>query len=315
MSAIKSLCEKIDKTFFNVLAESSQAASYLLASLYRYKATAKNHDKERLQATLRALKKKLQPPQIQLIWEEINSFTLVDWQALDLGTQKSLSFLKKYMLAHRTYLGALPMTALLALGKKPDWYRDVLIALVRKHLLSLQQPDPFIRLKFSFSLLRKGGAEQNFLYLSRYLEKCASLPIEEITTLGSQDGKVAELILKDLTNTLGYFQVSANFVAKHIQLRLIIAKQWQAYFDTYPLDEKIQTFIQAKLPDLKKQYPEFRNITLDSKVTRHYHVHPPSASQNASAPSRRLHFRYLRPALTFVVDGIQHIAQKARMWL
>ncbi len=321
MSAVKSLCERIDKSFFEVLAESSQAASYLLAELYRLKAITKHPDKIRLNQTLTALKKKLQPVHITLLWQAIN-VAPVDWEVLDPGTRKSLTFLKKCMLAQRTYLSALTVEALLALGKKPDDYREVLIALVRKHLLSHKQPDPFIERDFSYALLRKGGTEQNFLYLSRYMAKCVSLPIAQITVLGTHNAKVAELILKDLTNTMGYFEVSANLVGAHRTLRSLIADQWQAYVETYPLDEKIQAFVNEELPHLKKRYPEFRGIRLDNRVERHYHIAPPG--ENTKIPlshPRFSHFRRLRPMLGYLVRGIRYVkqhldeqlAQKARM--
>jgi hypothetical protein len=320
VSAVKSLCERIDNTFFEVLEESYQAASYLLAELYRLKAITKHPELIRLNQTLMSLKKKLQPVHITLLWQAVN-LAPSDWEVLDPGSRKSLLFLKKSMLAQRTYLSVLPVQMLLVWGKKPDDYREVLIALVRKRLLSLNQTDPFIEGEFSYPLLRKGGTEQNFLYLSRYMALCASLPIAEITMLGTFDCKVAELILKDLTNTLGYFEVSANLVGVHRALRLTIANQWQAYVQTYPLNESIQAFIGEELPHLKKRYPEFRKIMLDNRVERHYHITPPCESIKVSLSLPRFsHFRSLRPVLGFIAYGIdclkQHLdeqlAQKAR---
>jgi len=310
--AIKSLCERIDKNFFEVLVESPLVASYLLADLYRYKAVAQNEDSIRLRQTLRRLKSKLQPSHITLIWQTISNMTQADWEVLDPGTRKSLDFLKRSMLAQRTYLRSLPMDALLALGKKPDWYREVFIALVRKHLLLKKQNDPFVGSAFSFKLLRQGGAEQNFLYLSRYVAQCASLPILEIATLGSHDSKVAELILKDLTNSQGYFEVGAKFAQMHVSLRTVIAKQWQRYLETYPLSAKDAAFLQAELHHLQKRYPVFHKVILDNRHTRHYQTNPQSQPPIAAPVPARFHVMFMLPApIAFIVWGMGRLRQHA----
>lgn len=313
MPAVKSLCERIDHTFFEVLAESPQAASYLLAQLYRLRVKSKHPDIKRLNQTLMTLKKKLQPKHISALWQAINPAT-ADWEVLDPSTRKSLTLLKRSMLAQRTYLFAIKVEDLLACGKRTDNYREVFIALVRKHLLSHQLADPFVDGGFSYALLRKGGAEQNFLYLSRYLAQCASLPIAQITLLGTYDCKVAELILKDLTNTRGYFEVSADLVGVHKALRWPIAKQWQAYVETYPLDEKIHAFISEELPHLKKRYPEFRGILLNNRVSRHYHLVLPCETASASVVIPRYsHFSSLRPVLGFLLRGIECLKQQLKV--
>lgn len=272
MSAVKALCQKIDRVFFKVLTKPSMAATYLLADLYRYQATAKGEDKKNIYATLRKLK--LQPDQIKTLWRSISSMPSSNWKVLDPETQKSLNMLKRAMLQDTVYLQALELSDLLSLGKSVIWYRDVLIALIRKHQLLRHGTDPFTSRDFSYRIVRQGGSEQNYLYVSRYIARCHSLPIKEIITLGSHQSKVAELILKDLTNSHSYFPVSAGYAKRHASLRSVIAKDWQRYLEVYPLHAEDRDYLERELPLLQAHYPEFRRVQIDNRVTRHYQEEP-----------------------------------------
>lgn len=322
MLAIKTLCDKIDKTFFEVLGKSAQAASYLLADLYRYKAKAVGDDKMRIARTLHKLKNKLTKPQIRALWQHITMLPLAQSALLSKDMRQSLKLLKRIMLINRFYLEALDMPALLQAGNEVSEYREVFIALIRKHLLLKGKRDPFSCLDFSYSMLRQGGAEQNFLYLSRYIAQCDELPVVAITQLGSRYSQMAELILKDLTNSRGFFQVGSYYARLHDSLRDTIAVSWQQHLETYPLNTRDEAYLRKELPLLQKRYPEFRKVSFNHRVTRHYQVSPPALPQTVNTASVNTTVIWILPApIAFLYYGFmrlkQHadetIAQRARM--
>ncbi|MGE3317904.1 MAG: hypothetical protein AB7I18_01300 [Candidatus Berkiella sp.] len=322
MSAVKTLCDKIDKTFFEVIQKSVQAASYLLADLYRYRAKAKNNDKLRITRTLHKLKLHLSKSQIMALWQSINSLTAAQSVLLSKDMQQSLKMLKRAMLTNEFYLQALDMAALLKAGNSLSEYREVLIALIRKHLLINNKGDPFLCLDFSYRMVRQGGAEQNFLYLSRYIAQCGELPIVAITQLGSRHSQVAELILKDLTNSRGFFQVGALFARLHDSLRDKIALTWQQHLETYPLNTHDEAFLRKELPLLQKRHPEFRKVSFNNRITRHYQSAPPAVPQTMREALTNSAVVWILPApVSFLYYAFtrlkqhadQTIAERARM--
>ncbi|MCS5709980.1 hypothetical protein [Candidatus Berkiella aquae] len=270
MSAVKALCQKIDKNFFRVLKKSALTANYLLADLYRFQRTAKGQDKKYISATQDKLKQKLEPTHMQELWRVISHMTPSKWKVLDKGTQKSLTLLQRAMLENENFLQALEPSDLLLLGKSAIWYREVLIALIRQHQLVHHAKDPFSNKDFSYRLVRQGGSEQNFLYVAGFIAKCKTLPIARIITLGSYQRKIAQFILKDLTNSRGYFPISSGYVDLHPRLRQAIANDWMHYFENYPLCQEDRLYLERKLPLLQKKYPEFKKVLLNNRVTRHF---------------------------------------------
>lgn len=272
--AIKALCAKVDSNFFQVLSCSAQAACFLLADVYCFRAKAKDAEKARLCATIVKLKKQLTPSHISLLWQALGTIGSIEWNLLSRGVKRSLTVLRKAMLRQKTYLPFIDNAALLQLGKDPDWYREVFIALIRKHQWQHALPDPFIYPGFSYHLVSIGGAEQNFLYVSNFVAQCAALPVQELVLLGSHQPKVAALLLKDLTNSAGYFQVGAEFARIHPCLRATIAKDWRRLLEIFPLNKADNQYLQQVLPELKKDYPEFSHVVFDNRSTRHYQAVP-----------------------------------------
>lgn len=272
--AIKALCAKVDSNFFQVLTHSAQAASFLLADLYCFRAKATQAEKNQLCATLIKLRKQLTPSHIRLIWQTLPRVDSVEWYCLSRGAKFALTLLRKVLLRKKVYLQFIDTATLLELGKNPDWYREIFIALIRKHLWQHALNDPFKYPNFSYHLVSKGGVEQNFLYVSNFVAKCASLPVAELILLGRYQPKVAALILKDLINSTGYFQIGAAFARMHPCLRTQIAKDWQHILEVFPLNKEDDTYLQQALPLLKKDYPEFCNVAFDNRVTRHYQEAP-----------------------------------------
>lgn len=294
MSAVKELCQKIDKNFLRVLTKSATTANYLLADLYRFQKTAKGSDRKRIRMTLEKLAQKLLPTHIQNLWRTLCNITPANWKVLDKGTQKSLTILKRSMLENKNFLQALKPSDLLLLGKSVVWYREVLIALIRQHQLLHHAKDPFTSKDFSYHLVRQGGSEQNFLYVSGFFARCKTLPIAQIITLGSYQHKIARLILKDLTNSRGYFPISAGFVDLHPRLRQTIANDWMHYVENYPLCDEDRLYLEWKLPILQKRYPEFKKVLLNNRVPRHFSKE--AFIPQPSTTNRTRHVVLMRPA-------------------
>lgn len=288
MFSVKRLCQKIDNTFLTALQQPSMAAAYLLADVYRTLAKASIADKQQLKKTLRTLQHKLTAKQIQSLWQRISTIKPATWQVLDPDSQVSLNHLKRVMLRDPIYLRALTPAALLPLGQSVSWYREILVALIRQHCNKCKGVNPFIEDNFSYALLKAGGAEQNFLYVSSFIAQCESLPTASILQLGSQHSKVAELIMKDLTNSKAYFPVASGFARRHASLRSIIAKDWQRHLATYPLSSQDEAYLQKELPLLQEDFPEFRKVALNARMPRHYEEK--FGSLSATTTKKERHF-------------------------
>ncbi|MBI2792159.1 MAG: hypothetical protein HYX61_09380 [Gammaproteobacteria bacterium] len=273
MLDIKALCKKIDRTFLVVLDENPMAAAFMLANLYR---TMDHISEDKLalaKTTLTDTKKSLRPKHIQTLWETITSIPTKRLNLMDNSHKQGICRLKHEMVRDIAFFKHIDVDDLVALGQKTEFYREVLVALIRKHLHEGKHEDPFEKKSFSYKLLKEGGSEQNSRYLTRYIKDCASLSIDNIVLLGAKDHEIAEFILIDLKSSNVRFEIGSRFAHKHPRLRKDIAKDWQDYFDTLPLNSREGKFIKEELPKLK-QFNEFKDIQTDRRIRRDNHVVP-----------------------------------------
>ncbi len=274
MLDIKILCKKIDRTFFVVLDENPMAAAYMLANLYRTIGQVNDEQLALAKTTLTDTKKSLRPKHIQTLWETITSIPTKRLNLMDNSHKQGIRRLKHEMIRDFDFFKHIDVDDLVSLGQKAEFYREVLVALIRKHLHEHKYKDPFEKSTFSYKLLKEAGPEQNSRYLTRYIKSCESFPIDNIVLLGSKDHEIAEFILIDLKSSNVRFEIGSHFVRKHPQLRKNIAEDWQNYFDTLPLNSREGKFIKHELPKLKQKYNEFRDIKTDRRVRRDNQVAP-----------------------------------------
>lgn len=280
MSNIKIQCKKIERTLLTVIKENPLAAVFMIGNLYRSIANEKGENLNLLQTTLSGVKKKLTPTHIQSLWETITNLPRTRLSAMD-NLHRSILRTMKHEMVHDIYfIKHLKVDSLVELGQDIEFYREVLIALIRKHLHDNGNQDPFSKLSFSYQLLKEGSSEQNSRYLSKFIKDCASFPLDNIVLLGTEDKEIASFILIDLKDCCDVFEISRRFVYEHPELRKEIAKDLQNYLDTLPLNSKERKFCEEKLPKLKEEFVEFKNINTESRPRRDNQVRP--ANQDKS---------------------------------
>ncbi len=267
---IKEQCKIISGSFFQTLEDDPLSACYMLGGLFLSIKQTMTNDKTLLDNTLKTLKKKLTPRHVKTIWRNIPQISSYQFRLIDEGNQELLLILRQEMLRDLFFLSSIEKPQLFTLGKNENWFREVLIALIRRYLLINRYSDPFMKSSFSFDLLEQSGAEQNYLYVSSFIQKCVSLPLEDIFTLGKNNPKIAKSILKDLTNSPLYFEASSCFVKQHPCLRTSIARHWKGYFETFPLSLDQKSFVKTQLDTFKSLYPEFKDADLHARFKRNY---------------------------------------------
>jgi len=274
MLDIKILCKKIDKTFLAVLDENPMAAAFMLANLYR---TMDHVSEDKLvlaKTTLTDTKKSLRPKHIQTLWETITSIPSKRLNLMDNSHKRGIRRLKHEMIRDFAFFKHIDVDDLVAQGQKSEFYREVLVALIRKHLHENKLKDPFEKGSFSYKLLNEGSSEQNSRYLTRYIKDCESFPINNIVLLGGKNHEIAEFILIDLKSSNIRFEIGSHFVHKHPSLRKDVAKEWQDFFDTLPLNSREAKFIKEELPKLKQRFDEFKGIETDRRARRDNQIEP-----------------------------------------
>jgi len=204
----------------------------------------------------------LEKEQIQKIWAEVAEAIS---SPLVIGESKKLLFTSiRLLLQNAHVLAYLEEEALLKVEGRSELLRDILIALMRKN-----NPDAFS--EFSYELIQQGGAEHNYLYMSGFVLRCDSLPIQSLISLGSKNLQVATLILKDIGSHADYFKISEGCLTHHPRLAEKIAKRWCELLQLYDYPEPVINAIKERLTPLQQKYPAFNQVKLDARIQ---HDHP-----------------------------------------
>ncbi len=282
------------KSFQSAIDDEPLAAAFMLGNLYCALDDAERPNKDLYQKALKQAKKMLTQVRVQNLWQKIVSIPHAHWSIMDSANQLSLIKLKQQMVRDLDYSQHLDADALIKEGQHILSYREILIALIRNHLLIKASNSPFTEKDFSYELLSQGGAGQNFLYLSGFIKQCAFIPLEQIVQLGQTQDIIAELILKDFTSCDCYFELSSRFAQIHPSLRKPVAIEWQGQLETFPVPAAQAQLIVTELPKLQSQYPEFSNVQLDNCAKQQFEVGP--------KPEKKYHpfFTYSATAITYI---------------
>lgn len=266
---IKDQCQKIKKSFFQALQHEPMNACYMLGGLFLVSKDATTEETTLLTETLDTIKQKITPSEIKMMWQCVSTLSSTQLKLMHKDSLKLLQVLQQQLLRDTFFMGNIEKRQIISLGQNRQWYREALLALIRCHLLINRNKDPFLAPHFSFELLEQSGAEHNFLYVSSYVRKCTSLPLNDIAALG-KNPKIAKYILRDLTDSPSYFEISSIFVKQHSCLRAPIAQHWKGYFETFPLSTQQKNFVKKELSELKQRYPEFKDLDLHARFKRNY---------------------------------------------
>ncbi|MBS0289206.1 MAG: hypothetical protein JSS07_04105 [Proteobacteria bacterium] len=275
MLNFKSQCKKINKTFMLVIDKNPFAATLMLANLYcSFKLAPEDPN---LKATLFNIKSELSPSQIQMLFNTVTGISPIRLKLMSHTNVAALSLLTHNLIQDIDFFKHLSIKALITLGQDISFYREVLVALIRKHYIENKMADPFNNPNFSYELLARGAAEQNHLYFASFINTCSIFPLDNIVSLGTNNPEIAVLILIDLKDTQAYFEVSYRF-AKEAKLSQEIANEWKNHIETLPLTLSEEKFIQKTIPALV-QFPEFQTIELTERIKHNNRV-PQHISQN-----------------------------------
>ncbi len=274
MSGIKILCLKIKSNFLEVLEDDPLAAVIMLANLYRSKEEAKGDDLTLLHKTLSGLKEKLEAKNIELLWQTLTTIPPERLLVMDIIHRIVLCRLKHEMICDIDFFKHLPVDSLIELGQDIEFHREVLVALIRRHLVENKQEDPFAKSTFSYKTLKQGNAEQNSQYLAVYVKDCKTLPVDSLVKLGIKDSEIASLILTDLKGSPEHITISSSFAHEHAEIREEIAVELKSYLETLPIKTEERKVIEVELPKLQQKFPEFETVKVDNRVSRNIHIMP-----------------------------------------
>lgn len=257
--AVQTLCQEIESRNYQLNEQLAIGSALNLGSLYYHLQKKKKNDKELLSRTIGLVKKNLTQERVQIIWDEINSKDNDNCKEEE-GVKMSLHALKKEMLQDVFYFRLLTPESLIRVGSNPQWYRYVLVALTRNHVLASEGADPFEN--YNYGVLEEHKSSDSNTILNPF-KRCQTFPVEEIYQLGKDNLNIAQLIMNDLTDTLGYFKVSARFAEDNEVLRPWITQNWSKHLKR-SISSKTREFLTEALPRLKQKYEEFKDVNLES---------------------------------------------------
>ncbi|MBN9289501.1 MAG: hypothetical protein BGO43_13080 [Gammaproteobacteria bacterium 39-13] len=273
MSNIKSLCKRVKNTFSDTLSEKPLSAILMLGNLYVSLKHANPEEESLLIQTLSKLKASLTEKQVNRLWGSILSISPKRLGLMTSSNRKSINKLKYEMACDIEYLQHIDIDDLIKAGQSVKFYRFILIAVIRHNLQSKGLSDPFEEEKFDFDALKAVSAEQSEC-LAEVIKKCPLPSLKVFQALG-QKSEIAELLLIDLKDCDDIFEISTAFAQQHPSLREEIAENWKSYLETYELTSAQEKFLTEELPKLKKKFPEFKIVELDSRIRRDNQIEIP----------------------------------------
>ncbi len=281
MPKVQELCETIKNTFTREIIYKPLAAVVMLGDFYRSLGMAKGKDKILMQEALAEVKSKLQSSQLQTLWDTIKNMDPDHHSNLSSINKETLDYLKHCLLQDFDIFKHLNDTSIIEVGHDLEFYREALIALIRKHIYENNKLDPFTAKSINYSeleILKEGASEQNSRHIGTFLKECSSLPVENLLKLGSKP-EIAKFILLDLNDVPTHLELSKRFSELHSTLRKEVATTLQNQMNTMPLSAQETAFCQNDLPKMQEQMPEFQPVVTDSRVRRDNVVVPPSADR------------------------------------
>lgn len=264
MSEVSQLCEIALKTFSHTLTNNPLASAYLLGNLYYF---LEKDTTSLVKKTIAQLKLRMTKEQINLLWETIQ-FKKEEYQTMSIKNKKSFFALQTAFLHDIEYFKQIENHTLIQLGQNPTFAQAVLIALIRKHLLDHQLSDPFYYKNYNAQLLKTASIEEAYLYVYPFLKDCQTLPIKDIVLLGRKEQTIATLILKNVSTSIHYFDVSEALLPYYPSLRQSIAENWGKLRCTYPFTETQNKSILEKEKKLKAQYQAFKTLQIEVRPER-----------------------------------------------
>ena len=275
MSRIKILCKSIKNNFLVVLEDDPFAAVRMLGSLYRSRKEATENELILLNVTLSELKNKLEEKNIEFLWKTLSTIPIERLLNMNIINRTTISHLKHEMIRDIDFFKHISVDSLIELGQDVEFHREVLVALIRKHLFENKQEDPFAKSTFSYKLLKVGNAEQNSQdHLAVYVKDCKTLPVDNLVKLGIKDSEIASLIMTDLKGAPEQITISSSFAHEHAEIREEIAVELKSYLETLPIKTEEIKVLEVELPQLQQKFPEFNVVQRNNRFNRNNHVVP-----------------------------------------
>lgn len=146
---------------------------------------------------------------------------------------------------------SLPIQALIAEILEDTFYLD---AISDSDLIKLSA-DPKWSVRVLNAVILKHGSEE--------------FPTRTVMTLGEANMSTLNELMKILRDYPKYFEITAYWATQHPEIAAKVAKEWQKYFNLYPLknSEEERTMLIA-FEKLKKKYACFRNLRIGSRLSR-----------------------------------------------
>lgn len=261
---IKKLCAEIIEYEIGKETHTLAGLANKLSMVCYYMEKKSGEDLMHIKEAMQVLKKKLDESSVRAIWHDL-------WKTESSNTEKIEAniklqeALKRKMFFDTFFTSKLTEQDLIVVGCDSKWHQWALIGLVRKHLLTKKEADPFSEKKFEQSFMMQRTVSEYSSILSPVLHQCTSFPTRAIIELCSKNKQIADSTLKDLMGTCIYFEISESVMTSHPVLKEKIALNWQGSLNVNPLETKIKESIKKILDILKQKEPTFKNVTLDAR--------------------------------------------------
>lgn len=271
---VKTLCQNADKTWADVVHTGDiTAAALMLGNLYVIMKDCSKKDAVRILNTVSTLKTAVTAQGVNRLWQKIHDPNVSAIQIMTPENQLTLQALRTELIRDPAYSRHLSDEQIINYANGILHYREVCIGLIRRHMATQGKNDPFQVGDFNYALIGASGAEHNYLYVSRYIAQCDSLPIASLATLGKAP-ELANLILQDTQSHASWFELASRFATIHPTLRPTIAREWHKYLSTFPMEANHRIAMLKLLEPLKQDFTEFKEIPVGERLQRNFEPSP-----------------------------------------
>lgn len=248
------------KEFISSLKKSPYTSALILANwwyFYKHKNTT-HENKEKIFTIIHDMYDQMSHEDFLTIWNSIVNISHEEMVIKEKATRKIIAILKHNIIKDTHWLKNISEEKLVDLGADQEYTREIIVGLIRKHLMNVNQLDVFEN--YDYVDIMKSDLDQSILEVNSYIKKCQSLPIEALKKLGKSSAEIARIVMKHVSSHYQGFEIIAYYAEIHESLRDDIVENWKSTITSLGYDDEKTKAIKQQAEKLSVNHPEFKII-------------------------------------------------------
>lgn len=259
---------KAKKLYFQSIEKAPISSAYTMGNLFliAHDKNAKNDIRSNALKQINEIVKQMKPEHFDLIVRSMLKISSARWKIMNQKNKRCIEAFKIYFPILSDVFKYIGYEQLHSLVIDIQTLRTIQICIIRKHLHDNNLKDPFA--KFSYNLLLDVDSQRNSLYVTQYIEKCQTLPKNQLAKLGRMSSDYALAVLSDLGNHIDSFSLIRIFVESHPDLKDTLYDTCYNRLRSLPWDDRELKIIRQELTLLKANFPKFGNLIKEKRTVR-----------------------------------------------